>query len=112
MSALLIVGQYGELTLGELATIERITPASMTRIAAFLEQKGLLERRPDSSDRRVARVALSDAGQKLLKVHRERSDAFVAARMARLTEQEQDLLAQAVPLLEKLTSEDPARTDR
>src|SRR5215469_11416638 len=59
LSALTAVAKHGEVTLGELAAIERIAPPSMTRIAARLEDQGWLERRADTSDRRVARVAVS-----------------------------------------------------
>ena len=106
MSALVVLSTHGELTLGELAGIERIAPPSMTRIAARLEGKGLLERRADASDRRVARVAISSSGEKLLRESRERGDAFVSARLASLSEEEQALLARAVPLLERLASQD------
>ncbi len=107
MSALVVLAQHGELTLGELASIERIAPPSMTRIAARLEENRLLERRPDTSDRRVARVAISATGRELLRQSRERGDAFVTSRLARLSEEEQELLARAVPLLERLASDDP-----
>jgi DNA-binding MarR family transcriptional regulator len=107
-SALVVLSSHGELTLGELAAIERIAPPSMTRIAANLEEKGLLERRPDTSDRRVARVAISVTGMDLLRLSRERGDAFVTARLASLSEDEREILARAVPLLERLASNDPA----
>ena len=106
MSALVVLARMGELTLGELATVERIAPPSMTRIAARLEAQGLLERRVDSSDRRVARVAISPAGEEVLSQSREKGDAFVTARLAQLTEEERHVLARAVPLLERLASDD------
>ena len=106
MSALSVLDKRGELTLGELAAIERIAPPSMTRIAARLEETGLVERRSDSTDRRVARVALSPAGVKLLRETRERGDAYVSGRLSVLSPDERDLLARAVPLLERLASED------
>ena len=109
MSALTVLSKHGELTLGELAAIERIAPPSMTRIAARLEATGLLERRPDSTDRRVARVAISAAGLELLQRRSERGDAYVTARLASLTEEERAVLAAAVPILEKLAgSSEPA----
>jgi DNA-binding MarR family transcriptional regulator len=108
MSALVVLSRNGELTLGELAAIERIAPPSMTRIAGRLEDKGLLERRADASDRRVARVAISPSGEELLRQSREKGDAFVTARLAQLTEVEQEVLARAVPLLERLASDDPS----
>ena len=73
-SALMTLAKHGEITLGELAAIERIAPPSMTRIAARLEEDGLLERRPDAADRRVARVAISAAGPEILReVEQERA---------------------------------------
>lgn len=107
MSALTVLARHGELTLGELASIERIAPPSMTRIAARLEENGLLERRSDTTDRRVARVAVTAAGDALLRASRERGDAYMSSRLAALTGEEQELLRRAVPLLEKLASEGP-----
>ncbi len=107
LSALNVLSRHGELTLGELASIERIAPPSMTRIAARLEAIGMLERRPDRTDRRVARVAISPVGLALLGETRARGDAFVSSRLEALTEEELECLARAVPLLERLASEDP-----
>jgi DNA-binding MarR family transcriptional regulator len=106
LSALSTVAKRGELTLGELAAIERIAPPSMTRIAARLEDQGLLERRADTSDRRVARVAVSGAGQALLDETRTRRDAFLSNRLQQFSDEERALLERAVPLLEKLASDE------
>jgi DNA-binding MarR family transcriptional regulator len=106
LSALSAVAKRGEVTLGELAAIEQIAPPSMTRIAARLEEQGLLERRTDASDRRVARVVASPTGEALLAETRTRRDAFLAARLRSLTPEERSILAKAVPLLERLASEE------
>jgi DNA-binding MarR family transcriptional regulator len=106
LSALSAVAKHGEVSLGELAAIERIAPPSMTRIAASLEEQGLVERRVDAADRRVARVVVSPAGEALLAENRTRRDAFLAARLQDLTPEERAILAKAVPLLERLASED------
>jgi DNA-binding MarR family transcriptional regulator len=106
LSALAAVAKHGEVSLGELAAIERIAPPSMTRIAARLEEQGLLERRIDVADRRVARVAVSPAGSALLAENRTRRDAFLAARLQDFTAEERSVLAKAIPLLERLASED------
>jgi DNA-binding MarR family transcriptional regulator len=106
LSALSAVAKHGEVSLGELAAIERIAPPSMTRIAASLEEQGLVERRVDAADRRVARVVVSPAGEALLAENRTRRDAFLAARLQDLTPEERTTLAKAVPLLERLASED------
>ena len=106
LSALSAVAKHGEVSLGALAAIERIAPPSMTRIAASLEEQGLVERRVDAADRRVARVVVSPAGEALLAENRTRRDAFLAARLQDLTPEERAILAKAVPLLERLASED------
>lgn len=106
LSALTAVERHGEVTLGELAAIERIAPPSMTRIAARLEERGLVERHVDSSDRRVARLAASPSGRQLLETIRSRRDAYLAARLQMLTAEEREVLEKAVPLLERLASED------
>jgi DNA-binding MarR family transcriptional regulator len=105
MSALSVVAARGELSLGELASIERIAPPSMTRIAARLEETGLLERRVDSVDRRVARVAVSPAGESILAETRARHDAFLADRLRDFTPEERAILGKAIPLLERLASQ-------
>lgn len=50
---------------------------NITRILAGLEQKKLVRRRPDSEDRRVMRVSLTAAGEKL---HAEFSHLVAAER--------------------------------
>lgn len=109
LSALASVATHGELSLGSLASLERIAPPSMTRIAARLEERGLVIRRSDDADRRVARVAISDAGQAVLDETRNRRDAYLAVRIQELSEEEREVLARAVPLLERLAAEDADR---
>lgn len=106
LSALAAVDAHGEVSLGELATIEQIAPPTMTRIAAHLEEQGLVERRADTADRRVARVAVTAAGTDLLAEIRTRRDAYLAARLRELSAEERALLAKALPLLERLAAED------
>ncbi|MHB1930815.1 MAG: MarR family winged helix-turn-helix transcriptional regulator [Acidimicrobiales bacterium] len=106
LSALASVAKHGELSLGTLAAIERIAPPSMTRIAARLEERGLVHRRSDDVDRRVARVVLSDAGRAVLEETRTRRDAYLAVRIQELTAAERETLAGAIPLLERLAAEE------
>ncbi len=102
LSALSTVEHTGALPLGELAEIERVAPPSMTRIAAGLEERGLVRRSVDASDRRVARVEITDAGRDLLAETRTRRDAFLANGLAALSPEEQETLVRALPLLERL----------
>jgi len=106
LSALTSIDKHGPLSLGELAAIEQVAPPSMTRIAARLEESGLVERRADATDRRVARVVITDGGLTLLDQTRTRRDLFLARRLQQLSEDELEALARALPMLERLASED------
>jgi DNA-binding MarR family transcriptional regulator len=106
-SALSMLDRHGPLTLGELASLERVAPPSMTRIAARLEEAGLVVRSADTGDRRVARVAVSPEGRRLLKDIRGRRDAYLATRLRCFTQDERAVLDRALPLLERLTGDVP-----
>ncbi len=108
LSALTAIAKYGEVSLGELAAIERIAPPSMTRISSRLEERGLVDRRVDATDRRVARVAVTDAGRAILDETRTRRDAYLAARIQSLSAGERQLLTRVVPILERLAVEETA----
>ncbi len=103
-SALASVYIHGEVSLGELAAIERIAPPSMTRIAGRLEEQGLVARVADSGDRRVSRLAITPEGEALLAETRNRRDAYLANRLQALTEKERNDLVKAIPLLERLVA--------
>jgi DNA-binding MarR family transcriptional regulator len=77
----------------------------MTRIAARLEQAGLLERRPDPLDRRVARVAVSDKGAELLAEARSLRALYLSERLGELAAGEVEVLGQAADLLNRLASD-------
>jgi DNA-binding MarR family transcriptional regulator len=100
--ALASIERLGPITLGELAAVEQVQPPSMTRIVARLEESGYVTRVVDPTDRRVARAVITDAGRSLLAESRTRRDAYLARRIAQLTDTERELLARALPLLEHL----------
>ncbi len=105
--ALASIERLGPITLGELAAVEQVQPPSMTRIVARLEEWGYATRVVDTADRRVARAVITDSGRELLAHSRTRKDAFLARRVADLTDAERALLARAVPLLERLQDDTP-----
>jgi DNA-binding MarR family transcriptional regulator len=104
-SALATVDRLGPLSLKELADVERVTPPSMTRISTCLEERGLVVRTVDAADRRVARLATTDAGRQLLEKTRSRRDAYLALRMQSLSAEERATLERALPILERLIGE-------
>lgn len=92
-------------TSGELAAIERVSAPSMSRTVGKLVDLGLVERAPDDEDGRVVRLSLTAAGQQQLDEHRARRDAWMTERLAGLTEQERELLAEASELLNKVVDQ-------
>src|SRR5436309_5084282 len=106
LSALSSVDRLGPVTLGDLAAVERVQPPSMTRIVAGLEEAGLVVRKIDERDRRVARVETTVAGQRFLERSRGRKTAYLAARVRNLDADDRAVLARAAVLLERLLEGD------
>src|SRR6185312_1988745 len=57
LAALASVDRHGPLTLGALASHERVQPPSMTRIVGVLADRGLVTRVPHQTDGRQVMVA-------------------------------------------------------
>jgi DNA-binding MarR family transcriptional regulator len=106
LSALASIGRLGPITLGQLASVERLRPPTVTRIVANLEESGLVARTTDASDRRVSRVAVTQRGRELLQTTRTRKDAYLAMRLATLGKADLDVLREATAVLERLLEED------
>lgn len=104
ISALATVSRHGPLTLGELAEIERVAPPTVTRIISKLDGDGLVTRREDPDDRRVALVAASPSGEQLLERARHRKVAWLVERLETLQPHERERLTEAAELLERLAA--------
>ena len=103
-SALAVIANYGPLTLGALAELERVAPPTITKVVSKLECDGLVTRTPDPEDRRVCRVAISPAGATLLEEVRRRKTAWLTARISQLDADRQRRLADALDVLDELIS--------
>lgn len=102
ISALATVSRHGPVTLGEIAELERVAPPTVTRVISKLEGDGLVTRREDPEDRRVALVASSPAGERLLGRARRRKVAWLVEHLESLDPQERERLAAAAEILERL----------
>ena len=92
-------------TPGELAEIERVAKPSMTRTVGALVDRGLVLRQDDPLDGRSVILSLSEEGRRAVRAIRRRRDAWMASRVARLTPEEQDVLARATEILAKVAGE-------
>ena len=109
LGAMAVLGclyRHGELSVGELATQERVRPPSMTRTVNCLEEGGYVARRPHDTDRRQVVVVLSDLGRETVLADRARRDAWLARKLADLTTEERAVLRRAAPILDRLSQKD------
>lgn len=104
ISALVRLDREGPATATELAAGEGIRPQSMCTIVNVLQERGLVARDPDPADGRRVVVSLTRAGLDGLHGARaERARRLTIAVDEELTPAEQRQLAEAIPLLERIT---------
>jgi DNA-binding MarR family transcriptional regulator len=60
---LLLVAEHGPSSQRELAGLLRVTPRTVTALVDGLQATGFVTREPDATDRRVARVTMTAAGE-------------------------------------------------
>ena len=107
-AALATVDRHGPLTPSELAQRERVRRPTVTRLAARLEEMGLLARAADPADRRSSLLSVTPEGRALLETMRDRKDAYLASRLAGLDPEERAALDRAAAILERLLEDDRA----
>jgi DNA-binding MarR family transcriptional regulator len=103
LSALASIEHRGPLTLGALADCERVARPSVTKLVAKLVAAGLVTRRLDEHDGRVAWVALTPTGRTRLAQIRQRKTAWLAARLARFDDEQRRCITDALDALDALT---------
>jgi DNA-binding MarR family transcriptional regulator len=101
VSALVAVHRFGPLTPSELAEREGVARPGASRTAAALEERGLVRREADAADRRSHTLAATPEGEALLAAARRRSSAYLESALAKLDEEELEVLERAAALLER-----------
>lgn len=104
LAVLSALDKLGERTPRELAEYEKISPPSMTKILAGLEERHLITRTQHPTDRRQQVVKATAAAIAMLREDRRRRDAWLAKRLAELTADERATLYAAVPILERIAT--------
>ena len=100
--------RHGALSAGDLAQRFGVSRPTITRTVDGLVKKGLVERNVDLSDRRVAMISLTEAGQRLHETTEIAAERFLASllsglppeRVARLEAGVRDLIALLEPSTE------------
>ena len=102
VAALARLETAGSMTIADLARADAVKPQSMGATIAYLEQEGLVQRRPHPTDGRQVLFALTDAG---VAARRERTLAkreWLETAMARLDPGERQTLISAAALIKRL----------
>ena len=103
-SVLVTLEENEPLRLSDLARREAVTPPTMSRVLAALDEADMLVRRPDPQDARSALVQLSDKGRATIAELRTERTAMLAERLDRLTPEHREALERALPALEALAA--------
>jgi DNA-binding MarR family transcriptional regulator len=90
------------LRLTDLAKTEQVTQPGLTQLITRLERGGLVERRPDPTDGRAVRVHITEAGRRIGRSRRDDRTRHLAPLVGRLTAEQRQALAGALPALARL----------
>jgi len=104
LSVLSVLVFGGPARLSDLARIEQVRPPTMSKIVAGLEQRGLVKRRPNPRDARVASIEATARGTKLLQDGRRRRVARLAKSLQGLAVAEIELLGRAAAIIERVSA--------
>jgi DNA-binding MarR family transcriptional regulator len=106
LSVLSRLARNGPATPTVLAAAEQVRPQAMGATLRELERRGLVRRRPDPSDRRKVRIELTGAGGQAIGGKHQAINQRLARALANgFTPAEQEQLAAALPLLDRLADQ-------
>jgi len=112
LSTLATLELTGPRRITDLATSEGVTQPSMTALVTALERSGMVQRRSDASDRRVALVTLTPDGLSYIRGLRQAGVEDFAELISKLPVDEVDALAEALTALTHLQRLDEDRRSK
>ena len=89
----------GGMTVSEVAKVSMVTKPQMTHLVDQLVRLGIVERCPDTTDRRVINLALTEHGRALLEDLKRKVRQTIKNSLAGLTPEELAQMAQALETL-------------
>jgi DNA-binding MarR family transcriptional regulator len=112
LSTLATLEQSGPRRITDLAASEGVMQPSMTALVSTLERAGLVERRSDPSDRRVALVALTSHGRVYIRDRRQAGVEIFAELIGALPADEAGTLLASVTAMTHLQRLDEDRRNQ
>ena len=102
-TVLALLNGSGPSTLRALAKSEHVQAPSMTRIVNALADQGFVTRSADPDDGRQVRVDITDAGRGVLAEARNQRTAWLAQRVAGLSEEDRLTLSRAASIMQEMS---------
>ena len=99
---LMTLAEHAPARVGRLAELLRLAPNTISGLVQQLADAGLVSRQTDLDDRRVARVALTDAGRRELRSWQQAHERRIGAALRSLPAGDQQAVANALPALDLL----------
>lgn len=99
VSALAVIVHAGRIAARDLAALEEVTPATISRLVAAMEAKDLVRRTPDKRDSRVQWISATPLGVRSIRAGHDRRLAPLAAILAALPREKRAKLAEAQAIL-------------
>jgi len=99
LKSLFYISRHGRVNLSGLASGIRVTPANVTGIVDRLVEQGFLTRTPDTDDRRVSWLSVTDRGKTLINDLREGRVQEMRRILDKLTEEELAIVARSFELV-------------
>ncbi|GAA3305231.1 MULTISPECIES: MarR family winged helix-turn-helix transcriptional regulator [Glutamicibacter] len=103
--------RLGPQRVGDLAVEQRVAQPTMTGLVIRMENDGLVQRQPDPKDGRASLVSLTSEGKEAIEAYRQRAIASLAGGIDSFSAEERQVMAQAVPLLQRLNGQVAAQLD-
>jgi DNA-binding MarR family transcriptional regulator len=108
---LMALADHAPAKIGRLATLQRLAPNTVSGLVQQLVEAGLASRETDPTDRRVARVTLTEAGHRQLVEWRAAHERRIGSALDRLPPADRDAIMHALPGLNLLVDQLTKPTD-
>ena len=89
---------------GDLAGLLHLAPNSVSTLANAMVSAAMLDRSPGATDKRAAAFTLTPQGADLVRQWRTTNTALLQSSIAALNTRDRQLLAEALPVLERLVA--------
>ena len=102
LSALSVLVFAGPKTVSELAAMERVKVPTMSRLAAAMEDEGLVRRDPHLSDARAVVLSATAKGRRVLDRGRELRLSLLEQLLSRASPRELETVREAAEIVDRL----------